>query len=64
MNNNEANPSSLSRKDFKQALSKFSRADLIKLVGDLYSTVLIIATFLKRSFHLPPLILHPPLSLH
>jgi hypothetical protein len=50
MNNNEANPSSLSRKDFKQALSKFSRADLIKLVGDLYSTSPDNRNFLEAKF--------------
>ena len=50
MNNNEANPPSLSRKDFKQALSKFSRADLIKLVGDLYSTSPDNRNFLEAKF--------------
>ena len=46
----EDKKSPLSRKDFKQALSKFSRADLIKLVGDLYSTSSDNRNFLEAKF--------------
>jgi len=44
---------SLSRKNFKQALSKLSRADLIKLVGDLYSTSPDNRNFLEAKFSTP-----------
>ena len=53
---------SMSRKDFKQALSKMSRDDLIKLVGDLYSSSPDNRNFLEAKFSSSTASLSPSLK--